>query len=82
MSGALLALALGFAARTVAHQLLIVLAAFIAIGLDPAVVFPVRRGLRQGVAVAVIRLFALAAVAAFVATAAPALAGAARRDRC
>jgi len=29
----------------VAHQLLIVLAAFIAIGLDPAVAFLVRRGL-------------------------------------
>jgi len=38
-SGALLALALRLAERTVAHQLLIVLAAFIAIGLDPAVAF-------------------------------------------
>jgi len=67
-SGALLALALGLAERTVAHQLLlIVLAAFIAIGLDPAVASLVRRGLRPGVAVAVITPFVLAAVAGFVA---------------
>jgi len=72
-SGALLALAVGLAERTGAHQLLIVLAAFITIGLDPAVASPGRRDLRQGVAVAVIRLFALAAVAGFMATA-PALA--------
>ena len=73
--GALLALTLGLAARTVAHQLLlIVLAAFIAIGLDPAVAFLVRRGLHRAVAVAVITLFALAAVAGYVAAAAPPLA--------
>jgi len=64
----------GLAARTVAHQLLIVLAAFIAIGLDPAVVSLVRRGLRRGPRSAVITLFALAAVAGFVAAAAPTLA--------
>jgi len=73
-SGALLALALGLAARTVAHQLLLVLAAFIAIGLDPAVAFLVRRGLRRGVAVAVITMLALAAVAGFVAARSAALA--------
>ncbi len=57
-----------------AHQLLIVLAAFIAIGLDPAVASLVRRGLRRGPRSAVITLFALAAVAGFVAAAAPTLA--------
>jgi len=41
----LLDLAVGLAERTVAHQLLlIVLAAFVAIGLDPAVASPVRSG--------------------------------------
>jgi len=73
-SGALLALALGLAERTVAHQLLLVLAAFIAIGLGLAVAFLVRRGLCQGVAVAVITMLALAAVAGFVAARSAALA--------
>ncbi len=73
--GALLALALGWAARTVAHELLLIVpAAFIAIGLDPAVAFLVRCGLRRTVAVAVIALVALAALAGFVADVAPALA--------
>jgi len=73
--GALLALTVGLAARTVEHQLLlIVLAAFIAIGLDPAVAFLVGRGLRRAVAVTVIALLALACVAGFVAAAAPPLA--------
>jgi len=73
--GALLALTVGLAARTVEHQLLlIVLAAFIAIGLDPAVAFLVGKGLRRAVAVTVIALLALAGVAGFVAAAAPPLA--------
>jgi len=73
--GALLALTVGLAARTVEHQLLlIVLAAFIAIGLDPAVAFLVGKGLRRAVAVTVIALLALACVAGFVAAAAPPLA--------
>ena len=73
--GALLALTVGLAARTVEHQLLlIVLAAFIAIGLDPAVAFLVGKGLRRAFAVTVIALLALACVAGFVAAAAPPLA--------
>ncbi len=74
-AGALLALTLGLAVRAVEHELLlIVLAAFVAIGLDPAVRFLVRRGLRRGAAVAVIALAALSAVAGFLAAAAPPLA--------
>jgi len=73
--GALLALTVGLAARTVEHQLLlVVLAAFIAIGLDPAVAFLVGKGLRRAFAVTVIALLALAGVAGFVAAAAPPLA--------
>lgn len=73
--GALLAVGLALAIRAVEHELLlIVLAAFIAIGLDPAVAFLVGRGLRRGAAVAVIAVAALAAVAGFLAAAAPPLA--------
>jgi predicted PurR-regulated permease PerM len=70
--GALLAIALGQALLTVEHELLLVLvSAFIAIGLDPAVGFLVRRGLRRAFAVATIAVLALGAVAGFVAAAVP-----------
>lgn len=73
-SGALVALVLGQALATVEHQILLVLiAAFVAIGLDPAVRFLVRRGLRRSFAVAVIVVVFLGAVAAFVAAAIPPL---------
>ena len=72
--GALLALALGRAVVTVEHELLLVLVAgFIAIGLDPAVGFLVDRGLRRSFAVATIAVLALGAVAGFVAAAVPPL---------
>ncbi len=71
--GGLIAFGLANAVVTVQHELLLVLlAAFIAIGLDPVAGFLVRRGLKRGVAVAVIAVVALSAVTAFVASAAPA----------
>jgi predicted PurR-regulated permease PerM len=73
-AGALVALVLGQALATVEHQILLVLiAAFIAIGLDPAVRFLVARGMRRSVAVGVIVCSFLAAVAGFVAAAIPPL---------
>lgn len=73
-TGGLLALVLGQAIATVEHQLLlIVIAAFVAIGLDPAVRFLVRRGMRRSIAVAAIVLAFLAAVLTFVAAAIPPL---------
>ena len=73
-AGALVALVLGQALATVEHQILLVLiAAFIAIGLDPAVRFLVRRGMRRSFAVATIVFGFLGAVAAFVAAAIPPL---------
>jgi predicted PurR-regulated permease PerM len=73
-AGALLALVLGQAIATVEHELLLILiAAFVAIGLDPAVRFLVRRGMRRSFAVAVIVFAFLGAVAAFVAAAVPPL---------
>jgi predicted PurR-regulated permease PerM len=73
-AGALLALVLGLAIATVEHELLlIVIAAFVAIGLDPAVRFLVRRGMRRSFAVAAIVFAFLAAVAGFVAAAVPPL---------
>lgn len=73
-AGALVALVLGQALATVEHQLLLVLiAAFIAIGLDPAVGFLVRRGMRRAFAVAIIVFTFLGAVGAFVAAAIPPL---------
>ena len=72
--GGLLALALGQAFLVVEHQLLLILiAAFVAIGLDPAVAFLVRRGLRRSLAVAAIALTFLAAVGGFIAAAVPPL---------
>ena len=72
--GGLLALALGRAFVIVEHQLLLVLiAAFVAIGLDPAVTFLVRHGLRRGLAVAIIAVTFLAAVGGFAAAAVPPL---------
>jgi predicted PurR-regulated permease PerM len=73
-AGGLVALLLGQAIATVEHELLlIVIAAFVAIGLDPAVRFLVRRGIRRTYAVAAIVFAFLAAVAGFVAAAVPPL---------
>jgi len=73
-AGGLLAFGLAKAVTTVEHELLLVLlAAFIAIGLDPVAGFLVRRGLRRGLAVTVIAVVALGAVASFVAAAVPPL---------
>lgn len=62
-------------ARTWSVLLLLLISLFIAIGLDPVVDRLSRRGLRRGVAVAVVSLFALALLAVFVASAVPALTG-------
>ena len=73
-TGALLALLLARALVVVGHELLLILiAVFVAIGLDPAVRFLVGRGMRRAVAVAVIAVGFLAAVAGFVAAAVPPL---------
>jgi predicted PurR-regulated permease PerM len=78
--GALLAVALGLAMRAVASELLlIVVAAFIAIGLEPAVAWLTRRGLRRSWAVAVIVVGGLAFLAAFLAAAAPPIVNEARQ---
>ncbi|MCW3040239.1 MAG: hypothetical protein JWM31_2144 [Solirubrobacterales bacterium] len=75
-AGGLLAYGLARAVVTVEHELLLVLlAAFVAIGLDPVAGFLVRRGLRRSVAVAVIAVVALGAVGGFVAAAVPPLTG-------
>lgn len=74
-AGALLALVVGQALVTVEHELLLILiAAFVAIGLDPAVRFLVRRGMRRSYAVALIALGFLGSVAGFIAAAAPPIA--------
>ncbi len=74
-TGALLAVLGGFALYTVRGELVLLLvAAFIAIGLDPAVRWLVRRGLSRPVAVAVIAVIALGLFAGFVAAAFPPLA--------
>ncbi len=74
-TGALLAVLGGFALYTVRNELVLLLvAAFIAIGLDPAVRWLVRRGLSRPVAVAVIAVIALGLFAGFVAAAFPPLA--------
>jgi predicted PurR-regulated permease PerM len=74
-TGALLAVLGGFALYTVRDELVLLLvAAFIAIGLDPAVRWLVRRGLSRPVAVAVIAVIALGLFAGFVAAAFPPLA--------
>lgn len=68
-AGALLAVGLGFAVVEVRHQLVLLLvAAFVAIGLDPAVAFLVRRGLSRIVAVAVVTVVALGLLAGFLAS--------------
>ena len=73
-AGGLVALVVGQAVAAVEHQLLlIVIAAFVAIGLDPAVRFLVGRGLRRSFAVATIVALFLAAVVSFVAAAIPPL---------
>lgn len=70
--GGLLALLLGEAVLVAEHQLLLILvAAVIAIGLDPAVRFLADRGLRRSRAVAVIALTFVAAVGAVVASVVP-----------
>jgi len=74
-TGALLAVLVGFALYTVRHEfVLLLVAAFIAIALDPAVRWLVRRGLSRPVAVAVIAVIALGLFAGFVAAAFPPLA--------
>ncbi len=73
-AGGLLAFALARAVATVQHELLLVLvAAFVAIGLDPVARFLVARGLQRGLAVAVIAVVALGALGGFGAAAAPPL---------
>ena len=70
--GGLIAVALALAVRAVASQLLlIVVAAFIAIGLEPAVEWLRNRGMRRSVAVALIVLGGVGLLAAFLAAAAP-----------
>ena len=68
--GGLLAIWLGLSLHAIRHELIILLvAAFIAIGLDPAVRWLVRRGLSRPAAVAVIAVLFLSLVAAFAAAA-------------
>jgi len=72
--GALLALLVGFAVYAVRNELVLLLvAAFVAIGLDPAVRWLVRRGLSRPLAVALIAVIALGLLAAFLAAAFPPL---------
>ena len=72
--GGLLAILLGISVVDVKHELIVLLiAAFVAIGLDPAVRFLVRRGLSRMLAVTVIALLLLAGVAGFGAAAIPPL---------
>lgn len=73
-AGGLLAVGLAVALQHVTHALLLLLvAAFVAVGLDPAVRWLVGRGLRRGLAVAVIAIGFVGAVAAFAAAAIPPL---------
>ena len=73
-AGGLLALLAGKALVTVRHELLLILiAAFVAIGLDPAVRWLVTRGLRRSLAVAVIAVGFLVLVGGFIAAAVPPL---------
>jgi predicted PurR-regulated permease PerM len=70
--GALLAIAVGRAVEGIQQELLLLLlAAFLAIGLEPVVDWLVRKGLRRGVAVALILTAAFGSVAAFGAVAIP-----------
>lgn len=71
-SGALIALALGLVIKAVASQLLLILvAAIIAIGLEPAVAWLTRRGVRRGAGVALIMIGTLGLLVAFAAIAVP-----------
>lgn len=73
--GGLLALVLGLSIRDVRHELILCLiAAFIAIGLDPAVRWLVKRGMSRPTAVAVIAVLFIGAVAGFAAAAYPPIA--------
>ncbi len=70
--GVLLAVAIGWAIMIVGSELLlVVVAAFIAIGLEPVVDWLVRHGLRRSLAVALILIIGVAALAAFLAAALP-----------
>lgn len=72
--GGLLAVALGYTVLALEKELLIlVTAAFIAIGLEPAVSWLTRHRLRRGVAVLVISLMSMGLAAAFLAAAVPPL---------
>lgn len=72
--GGLLGVTLFLAVRHVAHELLLLLiAAFIAVGLDPAVRWLVRRGMRRSIAVTAIAVTFLAGVAGFIGAAVPPL---------
>ena len=74
-TGALLALLLGFMLHAVRHELVLLLVAvFVAIGLDPAVRWLVRRGLSRPRAVALIAVVAVLLLGAFLAAALPPLA--------
>lgn len=67
--GVLLAVALGLAVRAIEHQLLLLLvAAFVAIGLDPLVAFLLRRGVSRGWAVALVSVLGLALLGGFLAS--------------
>lgn len=68
-TGGLLAVGAAYALVTVRHQLVLLLVSlFVAIGLDPAVRFFVRRGLSRSVAVALVALVALALLVGFLAS--------------
>ena len=70
--GGLAALAIGYALVQVANELvLLLLAAFIAIGLDPAVRLLMRRGLSRTAAVAMISMTAVALLVGFLAAIVP-----------
>ena len=70
--GVLIAVAIGLAIKTVASELLlVVVAAFIAIGLEPVVDWLVRHGLRRSLAVTLIVILGVGSLAAFIAAAVP-----------
>ncbi|MCU1693256.1 MAG: rane protein yrrI [Frankiales bacterium] len=68
-AGALLAVGSAYALVTVRHQLvLLLISLFVAIGLDPAVRFFVRRGLSRSLSVALVSLLTLALLVGFLAS--------------
>ena len=70
--GGLLAVLLGLSIQAVRHELIeLLVAAFVAIGLDPAVRWLVRRGMSRPLAVTIIAVLFLAAVGGFAAAAYP-----------